>query len=56
MAQYEHLPIDKKAFDLLVYFARIVKNFSPRLPQATSGPSNSPNAAFRSQRRARTLR
>ena len=28
MAQYEHLPIYKKAFDLLVYFERIVKNFS----------------------------
>lgn len=28
MAQYEHLPIYKKAFDLLLYFETIVKNFS----------------------------
>ncbi len=28
MAQYEHLPIYKAAFDLLVYFEKIVKNFS----------------------------
>jgi len=27
-AQYKHLSIYKKAFDLLVYFERIVKNFS----------------------------
>jgi hypothetical protein len=28
MAQYEHLPIYKKMFDLAVYIERIVKNFS----------------------------
>lgn len=28
MAQYEHLPIYKAAFDLLIYFEKIVKNFS----------------------------
>ena len=28
MAQYEHLPIYKAAFDLLLYFEKIVKNFS----------------------------
>jgi hypothetical protein len=28
MAQYEHLPIYKKAFDLTVYFEKIVRNFS----------------------------
>ena len=28
MAQYEHLPIYKASFDLLVYFEKIVKNFS----------------------------
>lgn len=28
MAQYEHFPIYKAAFDLLVYFEKIVKNFS----------------------------
>ena len=28
MAQYKHLPIYKAAFDLLVYFEKIVKNFS----------------------------
>jgi hypothetical protein len=28
MAQYEHLPIYKKAFDLAVYFDNIVRNFS----------------------------
>lgn len=28
MAQYEHLPIYKAAFDLQVYFEGIVKNFS----------------------------
>ena len=28
LAQYEHLPIYKAAFDLLVYFEKIVKNFS----------------------------
>ena len=28
MAQYEHLPIYKGAFDLLIYFEKIVKNFS----------------------------
>ncbi len=28
MAQYEHLPIYKAAFDLLVYFGKIVRNFS----------------------------
>jgi len=27
LAQYEHLPIYKKAFDLQVFFERIVKNF-----------------------------
>jgi hypothetical protein len=28
LAQYEHLPIYKGAFDLLVYFEKIVRNFS----------------------------
>ncbi|MBV6506264.1 MAG: hypothetical protein ILNGONEN_01837 [Syntrophorhabdaceae bacterium] len=28
MAQYEHLPIYKKAFDLTIYFEKIVRNFS----------------------------
>ena len=28
MAQYEHLPIYKAAFDLLVYFEKIVSKFS----------------------------
>ncbi len=28
MAQYEHLPIYKKAFDLTVYFDNLVRNFS----------------------------
>jgi hypothetical protein len=28
MAQYEHLPIYKKAFDLTVYFEKMVRNFS----------------------------
>jgi len=28
LAQYEHLPIYKASFDLLVYFEKIVKNFS----------------------------
>jgi hypothetical protein len=28
MAQYEHLPIYKAAFDLQIYFEGIVKNFS----------------------------
>jgi hypothetical protein len=28
VAQYEHLPIYKAAFDLLIYFEKIVKNFS----------------------------
>jgi len=28
LAQYEHLPIYEAAFDLLVYFEKIVKNFS----------------------------
>jgi len=28
LAQYEHHPIYKAAFDLLVYFEKIVKNFS----------------------------
>lgn len=28
MAQYEHLPIYKKAYDLTVYFEKIVRNFS----------------------------
>lgn len=28
MAQYEHLPIYKAAFDLLVNFEKIEKNFS----------------------------
>lgn len=28
MAQYEHLPIYKKAYDLLLYFEKIVRNFS----------------------------
>jgi hypothetical protein len=28
MARYEHLPIYKKAFDLTVYFDKIVRNFS----------------------------
>lgn len=28
MAQYEHLPIYKKAFDLNLYFEKIVRNFS----------------------------
>jgi len=28
LAQYEHLPIYKAAFDLLVYFEKIVRNFS----------------------------
>jgi hypothetical protein len=28
MAQYEHLPIYKGAFDLLIYSEKIVKNFS----------------------------
>ncbi len=28
MAQYEHLPIYKAAFDLLIYFEKIVANFS----------------------------
>ncbi len=28
MARYEHLPIYKKAFDLNLYFEKVVKNFS----------------------------
>ena len=28
MAQYEHLPIYKKAYDLTIYFEKIVQNFS----------------------------
>ena len=28
MAQYEHLPIYKKAFDLAIYFDKIARNFS----------------------------
>jgi len=28
MAQYEHLPIYKKAMDLTIYFEQIVRNFS----------------------------
>ena len=28
MAQYEHLPIYQQSFDLLVYFEKIVRNFS----------------------------
>jgi hypothetical protein len=28
MAQYEHLPIYKKAYDLTLYFEKIVRNFS----------------------------
>ena len=28
MAQYEHLPIYKASFDLLLYFEKMVKNFS----------------------------
>lgn len=28
MAQYEHLPIYKKAYDLLLYFEKIVRGFS----------------------------
>jgi hypothetical protein len=28
LAQYEHLPIYKGAFNLLVYFEKIVRNFS----------------------------
>jgi hypothetical protein len=28
LAQYEHLPIYKAAFDLLLYFEKIVSNFS----------------------------
>ena len=28
MAQYEHLPIYKKAYDLTLYFEQIVRNFS----------------------------
>jgi len=28
MAQYEHLPIFKKAYDLTLYFEKIVRNFS----------------------------
>jgi hypothetical protein len=28
MARYDHLPIYKKAFDLTVYFDKIVRNFS----------------------------
>jgi len=28
MAQYEHLPIYKAAFDLQIYFEGIVRNFS----------------------------
>jgi len=28
LAQYEHLPVYTAAFDLLVYFEKIVKNFS----------------------------
>ena len=28
MARYEHLPIYKAAFDLILYFEQIVKNFS----------------------------
>ena len=28
MAQYEHLPIYKKAYDLTVYFENLVRNFS----------------------------
>ncbi len=28
MAQYEHLPIYRKAMDVAVYFEKIVRNFS----------------------------
>lgn len=28
MAQYEHLPIYKKAYDLTLYFDKVVRNFS----------------------------
>ena len=28
LAQYEHLPIYRAAFDLLIYFEKIVRNFS----------------------------
>ncbi len=28
MARYEHLPIYKKAFDLFLYFEKIVRKFS----------------------------
>ena len=28
MAQYEHLPIFKKAYDLTLYFEKVVRNFS----------------------------
>ncbi len=28
MAKYEHLPIFKKAYDLTLYFEKIVRNFS----------------------------
>jgi len=28
MAQYEHLPIYKKAYDLTLYFEKVVRNFS----------------------------
>ena len=38
MAQYEHLPIYKAVFDLLVYVEKIVKNFS-RYKKYTHGKS-----------------
>ena len=28
MAQFEHLPIYKKAYDLTLYFEKVVRNFS----------------------------
>jgi hypothetical protein len=42
MAQYEHLPIYKLAFDLQIYFETIVRNFS-RLSQVHpwNGPAQS---------------
>jgi hypothetical protein len=38
MAKYEHLPIYKASFDLLLYFEQIVKNFS-RYNKYTHGSS-----------------